>query len=116
MGETFNPILQRFYQNLQNRALDQQSNKVIKEFESLFPTKIIPKKQVKKERKHWNDINDELDNLFGDVIDDDNHNKKEEKEEEEEEEDIDIELDSLIVVNEIKKIGTTNPINDFNKL
>ena len=140
--QTFNPILQRFYQNLQNRALDSQSKlqeldplilkylepdpilfnnqntkKCIKEFEQIFPTKIIPKKEVKKERKHWNDINDELDNIFGDIIvdNDDNKNKEENKEEQEEEEQ-ELDIDSLIKVDEINKIGTINPCSDFDYL
>merc|ERR1712187_245048 len=133
-NNTFNPILQTFYQNLQNRALDPQSElqelepwikkslepneevfnaanarKHMSDFENLFPTKLIPKKLVKKERKHWNEIGDELDNLFdanngggGNGVAVKNENGKEE---EEEDEDGDIDLDDVIATETVVKIG-----------
>jgi len=145
--QTFNPCLQRFYQNLQLRALDEQAalqpleplllktlepdatlfnhcEEAMKEFTNLFPTKLIPKKQVKKERKHWGDINDELDSLFGDLDVDAAQNKNENVKDEEkkakdamdEDEDDDEDAFAMIGVAAVTSIGTKAPCKDFDSL
>jgi len=144
---TFNPILQRFYQNLQGRALDptaalQDTPPVIlkylepdsrlfrstetvaalAEFEKVFETKLIPKKESKgRNRKQWNDLSDELDamlNLGGAAP-----ARSEKKEDDDDDggggEGADggaVALDALIQVDEVQEIGTRDPMADFDKL
>jgi len=143
--QTFNPCLQRFYQNLQLRALDEQASlqplddvlvktlepdaelfnggeEAVKQFTTLFPTKLIPKKQVKKERKHWGDINEELDSLFGDLdvdakVNDDGQVKDERKKEAmDEDEDEEEDAFAMIGVAAVTAIGTKAPCKDFDVL
>eukprot|EP01084_Bolivina_argentea_P122985 217962_1 len=137
----FNPILQRYYQNLQNRALDPMAGlqaldpvilkslepdpilfdnantkHCIQQFEKSFPTKLVPKKEVKKERKHWNDMSNELDHLFGDLAVDNGDNKANNMKDEASDDDDDA-MDLMnIDVNKITQIGTTSPTSDFDYL
>jgi len=139
---TFNPILQRFYSNLQTRALDphaalqevsplvtkylepdaalfenEETAAALTEFERQFETKVIPKKEMKaKKPKQWNEVSDELDLMMVDNADSSDRNKAEEHHDGAVDEDGDMGLDSLIQVNEVKNIGTRDPIGDFNKL
>jgi len=37
---------------------------IFKNMIKLFPLKLIPKKEVKKQRKHWSEFNEEISNLL----------------------------------------------------
>uniref|UniRef100_A0A7S0TC33 Ku domain-containing protein n=1 Tax=Elphidium margaritaceum TaxID=933848 RepID=A0A7S0TC33_9EUKA len=133
--QTFNPVLQRFYQNLSVRALDPQAalqeidavivkylnpsvleapraQHCVAQLAKLFPTKLVPKKEVKKERAHWNQVGDALDNLFADMQVD----AKQDDAEAGAGADADMELDALIVVEQVTEIGTAHPCQDFDSL
>lgn len=137
----FNPVLQRFYSNLQTRALDahaalqdvdplitkylepdaalfsnEDTAAALTDFEKQFETKVIPKKEMKRNgRKLWNDVADDLEAMVAGIGNGSNGNKKEE-EEDQDEEDGDIGLDALIQINQVETIGTKDPIGDFKKL
>eukprot|EP00494_Astrolonche_serrata_P031577 UN31846 len=130
---TYNPVLQRVYQNLEIRALDEQAeiqpldpviakyvnpNKELfdnaadelKDFSEQFTFKVREKKKGKK-RKHWEDVGDILDNLFAEASQMNSGAGNSEKKED------DVNFDDLdfddIGAEKITKIGTQNPIKDF---
>ena len=147
-ANTFNPILQRFYDNLQARAiiedceiiplnqivakyldppqrLFEKSQKYFDEMSKIFPRKLIAQKDVKNQRAHWNEFDSDLMGLMFDSTQDDqsnvdssniSQNMNGNKNNGGEEEDVDVDLGSMLDVNQVKKIGTTNPIADFDNL
>ncbi|ETO20687.1 ATP-dependent DNA helicase, partial [Reticulomyxa filosa] len=142
--EMFNPILQRFYENLQCRALDpnapiqplsptiikyleppeevfRKAEPALKEFAEKFPVTVIRcviscATFSKKEAKKERKHWSELNDEINDLLQGLSLKKEEVKVKEEIDEDMNIHFNQMLEINAITKIGTKSPIHDFDQL